>query len=99
LKYTGTTTLQRPLISKNLIAEQVFQSCRKANDLQPFQNADADNNDVSAVELTKPNIIIILADDVGYYIPAVNGGQSYQTPNNRMPFIKYTTVQVHFTIL
>lgn len=29
---------------------------------------------------TGPNIILILADDVGYEIPTSNGGQSYQTP-------------------
>lgn len=29
----------------------------------------------------KPNIVLILADDVGYEIPAVNGGASYSTPN------------------
>lgn len=29
----------------------------------------------------KPNIIFILGDDIGYYIPTVNGGQSYSTPN------------------
>jgi arylsulfatase A len=29
----------------------------------------------------KPNIIFILADDVGYYVPTVNGGQTYSTPN------------------
>ncbi len=28
----------------------------------------------------KPNIIFILADDVGYYTPTINGGQSYSTP-------------------
>ncbi|HEX5151480.1 MAG TPA: sulfatase-like hydrolase/transferase [Parafilimonas sp.] len=28
----------------------------------------------------KPNIIFILADDVGYSVPAINGGQSYSTP-------------------
>jgi arylsulfatase A len=30
---------------------------------------------------TKPNIIFILADDVGYSVPTINGGQSYSTPN------------------
>ncbi len=30
---------------------------------------------------TKPNVIFILADDIGYEIPTVNGGQSYSTPN------------------
>lgn len=29
----------------------------------------------------KPNIILILADDIGYSVPTVNGGQSYSTPN------------------
>lgn len=28
----------------------------------------------------RPNIIFILADDVGYSVPAINGGQSYSTP-------------------
>lgn len=30
---------------------------------------------------TKPNIIFIIADDVGYEIPNYTGGQSYSTPN------------------
>ncbi len=29
----------------------------------------------------KPNIILILGDDVGYEVPTCDGGQSYQTPN------------------
>ena len=29
----------------------------------------------------KPNIILILADDVGFKIPNINGGKSYSTPN------------------
>ncbi len=34
----------------------------------------------STVIAQKPNIVFILADDVGYYTPAINGGQSYLTP-------------------
>lgn len=30
---------------------------------------------------TKPNIILILADDIGYEVPSYTGGQSYETPN------------------
>src|SRR4029077_21044933 len=30
---------------------------------------------------SKPNIIVILADDIGYEIPTYTGGQSYSTPN------------------
>src|SRR3954447_22207102 len=29
----------------------------------------------------KPNVIFILADDIGFDVPTVNGGQSYATPN------------------
>jgi len=29
----------------------------------------------------KPNIILIVGDDIGYELPSCNGGQSYQTPN------------------
>lgn len=29
----------------------------------------------------KPNIILIIGDDIGYEIPTCNGGQSYKTPN------------------
>lgn len=32
-------------------------------------------------DTTKPNVIFILADDFGYEIPTVNGGESYNTPN------------------
>lgn len=32
-------------------------------------------------QTTRPNIIFILADDIGYEIPTVNGGRSYSTPN------------------
>ena len=30
---------------------------------------------------SKPNIVLIMADDLGYETLSVNGGQSYQTPN------------------
>ena len=29
----------------------------------------------------KPNVILIVGDDIGYEIPSCNGGQSYSTPN------------------
>jgi len=79
MKYTSTQSrLYATLWSFILI---FLQSCNKAGDLQPLKNAETVNADVSAAALTKPNIIIILGDDVGYYVPAVNGGQSYETPN------------------
>ena len=30
---------------------------------------------------SKPNIVMFLADDIGYEVPSYSGGQSYQTPN------------------
>lgn len=43
-------------------------SCKKSTDSnEPHQK--------------KPNVIFILADDVGYEIPTCNGGSSYSTPN------------------
>lgn len=32
-------------------------------------------------DTSKPNVIFIIADDFGYEIPTVNGGESYNTPN------------------
>jgi len=60
----------------------IIQACRKAGDLVPLEEKALSATDASeAAANGKPNIILILADDVGYGIPAVNGGQSYQTPN------------------
>lgn len=67
-----------------------FVSCKK-ND---FNTIPAVNGqDQSEVATTKPNIILILGDDVGYEIPAVNGGQSYSTPN----LDKMTQLGMRFT--
>lgn len=41
----------------------------------------ADNVDLSALRVNKPNIILVMGDDIGYEVPTVNGGQSYETPN------------------
>ena len=37
--------------------------------------------DIVNAQNHKPNIILILADDIGYQTPQVNGGKSYTTPN------------------
>src|SRR6202012_4696413 len=46
-------------------------------DMQPAHDASEDLSQTS----TKPNIILIIGDDVGREIPTYNGGQSYSTPN------------------
>lgn len=63
------------LLSVGLLA---VQSCKKAGDLRPFNAVVSEEN---AAANGKPNIILILADDVGYGIPTVNGGGSFETPN------------------
>ncbi len=42
-------------------------------------------NDLASITLkgksSKPNILILLGDDIGYEVPTCDGGESYQTPN------------------
>lgn len=58
-----------------------IQSCKKTNDLKIPDDSISSSDNSAAAANGKPNIILILADDVGYGIPRVNGGQSYETPN------------------
>ncbi len=51
--------------------------CRKTD----FSNAVNSSSSNQLSENVPPNIILILADDVGYEIPRYTGGQSYSTPN------------------
>ncbi len=55
-----------------------FISCQKIafKQVQPGQE-----NDQTLSPSSKPNIILILGDDVGYEVPSYTGGQSYETPN------------------
>lgn len=54
-------------------------SCTKVTDLKDNpQLTSASENSAAA---KKPNILIIMGDDIGYEIPTCNGGQSYETPN------------------
>ncbi|WP_158638279.1 sulfatase-like hydrolase/transferase [Panacibacter ginsenosidivorans] len=64
------------------VGVMVLQSCRKASELSPLEDKTLTAADASqAASNGKPNIILILADDVGYGIPTVDGGESFQTPN------------------
>ena len=55
-------------------------SCKKTNELRA--KTDSSYDDITTSRATgKPNIILILGDDVGFEIPTVNGGRSYETPN------------------
>ena len=50
-----------------------FSACHKTGDQAQKICNDPGNK-------SRPNIILILADDIGYEIPAYSGGQSYTTP-------------------
>jgi arylsulfatase A len=56
----------------------LFASCTK--ELKEGQASSGIANDLIN-KSTKPNIILIIGDDVGREIPTYNGGQSYTTPN------------------
>lgn len=36
---------------------------------------------VSSAQTNRPNVILILGDDIGYEVPTCDGGKSYETPN------------------
>jgi arylsulfatase A len=55
----------------------IIDSCRKTEPLGIDQASSLDLSTAAA----PPNIILILADDIGYEIPTYTGGQSYSTPN------------------
>lgn len=52
-------------------------ACNKSFEKMPLQKGAI----ASGASTTKPNIILILGDDIGYEIPQYTGGQSYLTPN------------------
>jgi arylsulfatase A len=55
----------------------IIGGCRKVEDVGTAQASSLDLSTNAA----PPNIIVILADDIGYEIPTYTGGQSYSTPN------------------
>jgi len=56
----------------------IAASCTK---IEQETKAVSATNTSAVSDPSKPNIILILGDDVGYEIPTCNGGQSYLTPN------------------
>src|SRR4051794_12598381 len=74
------------LVSKAVVSVLIFwfiiftQSCKKSGLTSLPKLVNSQNNSILPAAI-KPNIILILGDDVGYEIPAIDGGQSYSTPN------------------
>lgn len=74
MKRLNPIKLLKPIVFILLLA-----SCTK--DLKESSAlSDASSDEIRAAR-NKPNIILIVGDDVGREIPAYNGGQSYATPN------------------
>lgn len=64
-----------------VVSALFYQSCRKTEALHPLENNDPASSMAQAAVNGKPNIILILADDIGYGVPTCNGGQTFTTPN------------------
>ena len=60
-----------------------FTACKKDFKNLDEQLAHEDGNSITGrfTAKSKPNIILIIVDDMGYEIPSFTGGQSYNTPN------------------
>lgn len=54
------------------------QSCRKGDNFKAVRNSSFSVDEMR--KDTRPNIILILADDVGYDAIAANGNESFETP-------------------
>jgi len=54
------------------------ENCTKPNSENFFAQP---SNSEDELQQSKPNIILILGDDIGYEVPTYTGGQSYSTPN------------------
>jgi arylsulfatase A len=55
-------------------------SCAKEK-VEKIPSATGADKSLQVKRAGKPNIVFILADDIGYEIPNYTGGQSYSTPN------------------
>src|SRR5215831_6016551 len=59
----------------------IFSSCKKTDFSAIPSVSNAHSNLSLHPDVSNPNIILILGDDVGYEIPTCDGGQTYQTPS------------------
>ena len=54
--------------------------CLGCQKIDPSLRAPGTSSHLNADSTSQPNIILIVADDVGYELLTCNGGQSYETP-------------------
>lgn len=80
LMHSGTNSPGRSIITfftlLILVGAFFLSGCRKNLD-----ELNVSSGNAAQQSADKPNIILILADDIGYEVPQYTGGQSYQTPN------------------
>lgn len=63
-----------------VVLAMLITSCRK-KDFKEISSSDIAGQTGNPNILKRTNIIVIMGDDIGYEVPTVNGGQSYETPN------------------
>ena len=79
--YTSKLPKQTVITGLFFFLSAIIFSCTKVEDVAPV-SADDRAAETSIVKPSnKPNIILILGDDIGYEVPTYTGGQSYSTPN------------------
>jgi arylsulfatase A len=87
MNYRPPLPLPNFLLTLMLFALFAFYSigCSKTGELTEVNSVSSPKgstaNAVTREPGVKPNIIFILADDIGYEIPTYTGGQSHSTPN------------------
>jgi len=58
-----------------------MQACNKVEKISPPVNLTASNEESNLATRNSPNIIVILADDLGYDAMPSSGNQTFETPN------------------
>lgn len=73
----------------------LLTACTKLSDLT-YENEISIAGVDESVSSKKPNILLIMTDDMGYEVPTCNGGESYQTPNiNQLALLGRRFTQCH----
>lgn len=58
----------------------LFFSCTKIKSGVNEHAVSSFTDDLTILHMDKPNIILIMSEDMGYEVPTANGGESYETP-------------------
>src|SRR5215831_9088397 len=78
MKYLTKKILSNLLPLYIVLIALSFGGCKKTDDLVAISNASPN---VANALANRPNVVMILGDDIGHDIPRTFGGTSYETPN------------------